>query len=219
VELATLWRAADVEGYPFGRLAQLIMLTGARRDELREARWSEFQLDGTEIALPTGGTWKGPVWTLPAHRAKNGREHVVPLSRAAVDILRKLPRISKTPYLFTTTGDTPISGMSKAKTRLHDAMLADLRKADSKRVLEPWSLHDLRRSFSTGLQRLGFSIEVSEACLNHTSGAVSGVAAIYARYRYLREKTEAFDAWARHVDALVKGTASDNVVSLPGERQ
>lgn len=202
-ELAALWHAAETEGYPFGNMIQAIILTGARRDEMREAPWPEFELDVATVALPTGGIWQGPLWTLPAVRSKNGREHLVPLSTMAVSILKKLPRIGKSSLLFTTTGETPISGLSKAKERLDTAMLAEIHKTDPDYLLTPWTPHDLRRTFSSGLQRLGFPIEVIEECLNHKSGTRSGVAGVYARYRYLAEKAQAFEAWARHVGTLV----------------
>jgi integrase len=190
-ELLALWRAADGESYPFGRLVQLLILTGARRDELRGAPWSEFDLDQR-------------TWLLPAERSKNGREHVVPLSSAAVEILRGLPRI-KGRLLFTTTGTTAISGLSKALDRLRG-------DAD-------WTLHDLRRTFYSGLQALGFSIEVAEACVNHKSGTLRGVAAVYGRHKYLVEKTAAFEAWARHVDGLVNGDGGASVLPMHGGRR
>jgi integrase len=201
-ELAALWRVADAEGYPFGRLIQLLMLTGARRDELREAPWSEFDLEGTAITLANGTKWNGPLWALPAGRSKNGREHLVPLNSGAVEVLKKLLR-TKGKLLFTTTGSTPISGLSKAKSRIDAAMLAELRKSDPEATLENWTPHDLRRTFYSGLQRLGFSIEVAEACVNHKGGTLSGVAKVYGRHQYLAEKTAAFEAWARHVSRLV----------------
>jgi integrase len=218
-EIVALWRAAEADGYPFGKLMQLLLLTGARRDEMREAPRSEFELNGTSIPLPTGGTWRGQLWTLPGARSKNGREHLVPLSPMAAEILESLPTIKGKGLLFTTTGETPISGLSKAKTRLHSAMLAELRKADPNYVLEPWSPHDLRRTFYSGLQRLGFSIEIAEACVNHTSGTLRGVAKVYGRYQYLAEKTAAFEAWGRHVEALVSGRPVDNVIPLHGAKQ
>jgi integrase len=203
-EVVALWRAAGIDcdprrlatvpGYPFGHLVQLLILTGARRDELRKATWSEFDLDAR-------------TWLLPASRSKNGREHLVPLSPMAVEILKKLPRFDSQ-LLFTTTGTTAISGLSKAKARFDKAIGAD-----------DWSPHDLRRTFYTGLQALGFSIEVAEACVNHKSGTLRGVAAVYARHGYFAEKTAAFEAWARHVDRLVNGTTGADVVPLHGARR
>ena len=215
-EIVALWKAADADGYPFGRLVQLLALTGARRDEMREAPRSEFEMAGASVKLPNGTIWQGPLWTLPAARAKNNREHLVPISPMALEILKSLPRIGKSELLFTTTGDTPISGLSKAKERLDEAMRAELRKSDPKHVWKDWTPHDLRRTFYSGLQALGFSIEIAEACVNHTSGTLRGVAKVYGRHKYLAEKTAAFDAWARHVDGLVNGraVAGANVVAF-----
>jgi hypothetical protein len=70
---------------------------------------------------------------------------------------------------------------------------------------EPWSLHDTRRTFVTGLQKLGFPLEIAEACVNHKSGTKAGVTKVYARHAYLPEKKDAFDAWARHIEVIVSG--------------
>lgn len=185
-EIIAVWKAAEAEAYPFGCLVQLLLLTGARRDELREATWREFDLG------------KG-VWTLPAARAKNGREHVIPLPRSASEILKGLPRI-KGELLFTTTGDTPVSGLSRAKDRIHTAASKVL-GAD----LAPWTLHDLRRTCGTAVQRM-FGVEVMEAVLNHKSGMLRGVAGVYGRDDYFEQKKAALAAWAEHIAKL---TASD----------
>jgi len=202
-ELAAVWRAAEAEGYAFGRMAQLLILTGCRRDEVREATWAEFDLPKRE-------------WLIPGARTKNGRDHLVPLSDTAIALLENLPRIKGKGLLLTTTGATAISGLSKIKARVEKAAAAELEKLEQ--VPAPWTLHDLRRTLATGLQRLRFPVEVSEAVLNHRGGTVSGVAAIYARHDYAAEKREALDAWARHVSAIVDGRPSDNVVKLPSRR-
>lgn len=217
-ELVAAWNAADVEGYPFGPMVQIAILTGARRDEIREAPTSEFELNGASLVLPNGANWRGPLWTLPAIRAKNNNKHLMPLSSAAVGILGKLPNIEGKGLLFTLTGKTPISGLSKVKRRLDAAMLAELRKVDPEYVLVPWTLHDLRRTFYSGLQALGITHEVAEACVNHR-GAIRGAAKHYAWHDYLAEKTAAFEAWAHHVEGLVNGKSATNVVPMHGVQQ
>jgi integrase len=198
IEVAALWRAAEAEGYPFGRMVQILILTGCRRDEVREAMWSEFDTVSRK-------------WTIPGHRTKNGHSHELPLSDQALDLLQNLPRIRGQGLLFTTTGTTPISGQSKVKARLHQAMTADL-------DTEPkhWTLHDCRRTFATGLQRLGFPVEVAEACLNHLSGTRAGVAGIYGRHDYASEKAQALSAWARYVEAIVTGKPATVIALRPG---
>lgn len=188
LELAALWRAGDADGYPFGRMVQMLILTGCRRDEVRDAAWTEFDLPAR-------------TWLIPSHRTKNGHEHLLPISDALADILDAMPRIKgKARLLFTTTGETPISGLARAKARLYDAMALNL-------CAEPerWTLHDLRRTFVTGLQRLGFPMEVAEATVNHKSGTLAGVSGVYARHDYADEKRSALDAWSRYVAAIVSG--------------
>ncbi len=196
-ELAALWRAAEADGSPFGQMVQLLILTGCRRDEVRDARWDEFDLAAR-------------LWVIPPARTKNGREHRLPLSDGARRVLGTVRRIQgRAGLLFTTTGATPISGLSKAKKRLHEAMAAELEFEP-----ERWTLHDLRRTCITGLQRLGFPMEIAEAVANHKSGTLAGVAGVYARHDYAAEKKTALDAWARFVNGLVISSPS-KVISLP----
>ncbi|TXN27128.1 site-specific integrase [Methylobacterium sp. WL19] len=195
-EVRLVWQAAEVVGHPFGPLVQTLLLTGQRRDE---------------VARMVRGELVDDLWTIPAERTKNSLEHVVPLSKAALAVLGAVPRIAGKPgYLFTRTGTAPMSDYSSSKARLDAAMLAIAREdasalgQDPKTItLKPWRLHDLRRTCSTGMAKLGQPIHVVEAVLNHRSGAISGVAAVYNRYQYLAEKRAALEAWANSIDALV----------------
>lgn len=189
-ELAAVWRAAEIEGYAFGRMVQLLILTGCRRDEVREAAWAEFDLPKRE-------------WLIPGHRTKNGRDHLVPLSDSAMELLEKLPRILDKRLLFTTTGVTAISGLSKIKARVELAVAAEVGKLGH--VPAPWTLHDLRRTLITGMQGLKIDRDVREAVVNHRIGGVAGV---YSRYEYADEKREALNTWARHVSAIVEGQSA-----------
>ena len=104
-DLASLMRAADVEGYPFGDAVKLLILTGQRRSEVAEMRWSEIDLERA-------------IWTIPAARSKNSQSHEVPLSGPAVSTLKSLPRFLGSDLVFTTTGRAPISGFGRMKRRL-----------------------------------------------------------------------------------------------------
>jgi hypothetical protein len=84
--------------------------------------------------------------------------------------------------------------------------------------LVPWRLHDLRRTASTGMQRLGIRFEVNEAVLNHRSGAKSGVAGVYQRHEWRDEKRAALDAWAAHIGQVLSGVDQSNVVQLAAAR-
>jgi integrase len=215
-EIKRAWEAFEAMGWPFGPLAQMLLLTGARRDEVADARWSEIDLDKK-------------IWNIVKERAKNGMAHEIPLSDAAVTILKSLPRISdgkKSDLVFTTTGKTSVSGFSRAKEQF-DAVILDAFRAaavargdDLEQVTAPahWTFHDLRRTAASGMAGLGIAPHVVEAVLNHKSGTIKGVAAVYNRYSYADEKRAALEAWARKLDAIVSGRAPANVVELAQAR-
>jgi len=105
--------------------------------------------------------------------------------------------------LFSGTGRTPVSGFSRAKTRLDAAVGAT-----------DWTFHDLRRTATTGLARLGIPPHIADKILNHTAGTIRGVAAVYNRFAYLDERRAALEAWGRFVEALVRPGAAGNVVEM-----
>lgn len=198
-ELVTCWRMAELEGFPFAQCVQLMILTGQRRGEVSGMRWSELDLE------------QG-LWSLPSARVKNSTAHIVPLAPLAIDIIKSVPRLQNSDFVFTTTGTTPISGFGRLKERL-DAAFADA---------EDWRFHDLRRTMATNLAILRVAPHIIEAVLNHKSGIVSGVAAIYNRHAYLDEKREALELWARKIEELVypadktNGRDNDQDVRLAG---
>lgn len=215
-ELRLVWLAADTIGQPFEHLAKMLVLTGMRLREVAQTRWLEIDVAGR-------------VWNLPQERSKNRRAHTVPLADTAISLLQSLPRIgtAKDGFVFTTNGETAISGFSRAKERL-DAAIVRLQGEEAEAAgivpdgiapLAPWSWHDLRRSFAAGLGRLGFSGEVIERSLNHVSGAFGGIRGVYQRHHYQEEMRVAFDAWAKHVEGLVTGEPAGNVIELRGGRR
>jgi integrase len=202
-ELADIWNACRDDDY--GRIVCLLMLTGQRRDEVGGIADDELDLAGR-------------LWTLPGERTKNGRAHEVPLSDAALHILRAAPRRDQRAFLFGM-GEGSFSGWSGAKELLDDRMLATIKdRAGKKAKLAPWRLHDLRRTMATRMtDDLGVQPHVVEAILNHVSGHKAGVAGIYNRALYRAEKRQALDRWAAHVENLTSGKA-DNVVALAHRR-
>ncbi len=114
--------------------------------------------------------------------------------------------------VLTTTGKTPISGFTKGKAGLEAAIA----KADDGKTLPEWRVHDIRRTVATGFQRLGIRFEVTEAVLNHVSGAKAGVAGIYQRHDWASEKRDALNAWARHIEQHLTAANRSNVVRLKG---
>jgi integrase len=144
------------------------------------------------------------VWTIPASVAKNGRAHEVPLSMTALDIIQSLPRFVGSDLVFTTTGVSPISGFGRAKDRLDFLMETD-----------EWRLHDLRRTVASGMARLGVAPHVIEKVLNHVSGEISGVAAVYNRHGYNTEKREALQIWSDFVSSLNDERFGQNIDATP----
>jgi integrase len=193
-EIRLFWLACDQIGWPFGPLFQLLLLTAQRRDELAQAEWTEFDLDRA-------------VWTLPRERTKNDKAHIVHLSSSAVQILAALPRAGEHGFLFTTTGDSPVSGFGRARERLATSIAAIAG------AIEPFTLHDLRRTAATGMAGLGVAHHVVDRILNHVAGKISGVARIYNRHEYADERRAALERWARHVEELIRPMLS-NVVRL-----
>jgi integrase len=110
---------------------------------------------------------------------------------------------------------SPFSGWSKSKGALDKAITATAAARTSAAPPAPWSIHDLRRTVATGLQRLGVRLEVTEAVLNHISGSRGGIAGVYQRHDWAAEKRAALDAWAAQVLAMAEQrNPADNVVNL-----
>jgi integrase len=206
-ELAAVWAAAETLPYPFGPFYRMATLTLQRRDEVAGMRWSELSDDFE--------TWK-----IPGSRMKNSKAHDVHLSGPAREILRALPRNADNDLVFTTNGRTPISGFSKAKLMLDAAIekaRAGAAAGNGTKVTtpEPWRLHDLRRTGVSTLARLGFDSIVVDKLLAHAPAKLAGVAAVYQRHDFGKERATALEAWASHVVGRKTGS---NVVELRGGR-
>ena len=171
-ELAACWQEADIEDFPFGPFLKLLILTGQRRGEVAGMQWSEIDFERA-------------VWTISAKRVKNASQHAVPLAPLAIEILKAIPRFVRCDLVFTTNGKREISGFGRLKRRMDRAMGSD-----------DWRVHDIRRSVATNMAMMGIAPHIIEAVLNHKTGIVSGVAAVYNRHAYLNEKKEALERWA-----------------------
>lgn len=221
-EIRLFWNACGDVGWPFGPLFMLLLVTAQRRSEVAGLRWSELKLADKQ-------------WVIPRDRAKNDREHAVHLSELAVEIIRPLPRFAREPdgregksagsdLVFTTTGERAVSGISRAKERLDKRILELLRgelvqtggDAENAAIGE-WVLHDLRRTAATGMAKLSIAPHVVDRILNHVSGTIRGVAAVYNRHAYLDERNAALEAWSRYIERLVR-PRQRNVVQLSATR-
>lgn len=192
-ELGSVITAAGEMSDVFGDLVRVLTLTGQRRGEVAGMRWSELkEIDGQE-----------PQWEIPGQRTKNGRSHLVPLASEVREIIKARPKIDESDLVFTTNGITPVSGFGRAKIRI-DVSIAALRQGAELMPMAPWTLHDLRRTMVTTMnEQLGIAPHVVEAVVNHMSGlAKAGIAGVYNRALYLRERREALVRWASYVADL-----------------
>jgi len=195
-ELAEVWRAAGDDAY--GTVIKLLILTGQRRNEISALPWSEID-------------WTARLIRLPGERTKNHRPHDVPLSAPALALLQAMPRVGN--FVFGTSA-IGFCRWADAKRAL-DRRIAAARQAAGAEPMRPWVQHDLRRSVATGMAGIGVQPHIVEAVTNHVSGHKRGIAGVYNRAAYEREKRQAFDLWADHVMAAVEGRAT-NVVPLRG---
>jgi integrase len=209
-ELRLVWIAAGDDDY--GSIVKLLALTGQRESEIGSLCRSEVH----EALI-----------ILPPERTKNKRPHVVPLSPPALQIIPKQEQDSNRDLIFGR-GDGGFSGWSKSKERLDERIT----KANGGTPISHWTLHDLRRTFATyvggGLpahqfeklsarekelaRGLGILPHVIEAILNHVSGHRAGVAQVYNRSTYEKEKRDALEAWATHLQMII--SAAENVTPM-----
>jgi integrase len=201
-EMRWFWKGCEAVGAPFGPMAKLLLLTGVRREEARAMRRGEMSAEG--------------LWSIPGSRTKNRRPHTVPLPPLARKIIASMPRIEgEAGFVFTIDGRRPLAGIAKCKERLDAAVLEAARPERGADVtVAPWRMHDLRRTFVTGLIELGIAPHVVEAAVNHISGVKAGVAGVYNRSELLPERRTALERWAAHIEGLVSGSAS-KVITLP----
>jgi integrase len=204
-ELRWFWQAATTLGEPYGALLKLLLLTGARRDEFANLVEDEVSDDLATLRIPGA-------------RTKNRRPHEFYLPPVAVKLLAGVPRIAGCRFWFSTNGKTPVTSWSKAKRDLDQAM-ARLAKAERGAgfVIEPWRIHDLRRTCSTGMHGIGVPPHIVEAAIGHVSGFKSGVAGTYNVANYSSERRAALTRWAQHVEALVNGAPSTVVVPFAAQ--
>jgi integrase len=198
-ELKAVLNAATRLGGETEAYLRLLILTLARRNEVARMSWAEID-------------FKAATWTLPASRAKNKREHTLPLPEAAVAILEGLKeaRGSREPFVFSSPIRTG-NGLLKAK-RLIDSLIAE----ETGEPLTGWRFHDLRRTGISTMARLEIAMHVAEKIANHVSGSFKGIVITYNRYDYRKEMRAALEKYAAFLDRVERG---DNVVSFEARRQ
>lgn len=202
-EIKELWQACDTTHYPFGPLVKFLILTGQRRGEVAAMIWDDIKE-------------RDKVWQIPPEKNKSERTHTVPLSTLALSILDDAPKMGD--YIFTSSGDRPFENFSRAK-KILDAKIKKQRKATDQPNIPAWTLHDLRRTCASGMASLGVAPHIVEKILNHASGTIRGVAAIYNRYEYQIEMRHALNQWADHVEKILQTDYSGSSVKVPTKKK
>jgi integrase len=194
-ELRALWLACGHDG-ALGQAVQMLILVGARRAEVGHMRWLEIDEDRR-------------LWTLPAARTKNAREHAIPLSSQAWALIEARPQFVNCPYVFSVNGKGPVNNWDRVKHRI---------SARAGIAVDSWRLHDLRRTCASGMQKLGVQVPVIERALNHVSGTFRGIVGVYQQHDYADEARIALQKWGDHVERLVGGKPA-KVVPLQRRKQ
>src|SRR3984893_6198931 len=182
-ELARGIIAARKIGGPYGGIVELLTLTAQRREEVARVTSDEFDIEQR-------------ILTLPKSRTKNGKPHIVHLSVEAIIILNRANKTGA--FVFSLNRTKPFQDFGRAK-----------RELDELSGVTGWRLHDLRRTCVSGMARLGIPPHVADKILNHQSGTISGVAAVYQRHDFLAERKDALERWGAHVRKILTDASSD----------
>jgi integrase len=175
-ELRAIWKAAEANG-TFGALIRVLLLTGQRREKVASMRWEDISIDGT--------------WTIPTEDREKGNAGSLVLPALALDIIKAQPRFESNPYVFASRVSGHVKGWSKSKDQF-DAKIEGV---------EPWVLHDLRRTARSLMARAGVRPDIAERVLGH---AIKGVEGIYDRHSYREEKANALKALAGLIDNILR---------------
>ncbi len=176
-EMRRIWAEAQKCG-TFGAFLRISLLTGQRREKVITMRWADLSDDGA--------------WRIPAGEREKGTGGALVLPNMAIEIIRAQPRFGSNPHVFAGRGVGHFSGFSKAKNSL-DAKLPDI---------EPWVIHDLRRTARSLMSRAGVRPDIAERVMGH---AIAGVEGVYDRHSYLREKSEALCLLAELIQSVTVG--------------
>lgn len=209
-EIRLLWHTLDAAPMEPNarRILRLMLVTGQRKGEVIGLHQREVD------------PFKA-LWLLPAERSKNGREHLIPLSGPALQLLGQAPPSEAGYHFPSSLTGKPYRGQSidhatrylfkprppRAKKRPHQPMPPPLAGK-----MVPFTPHDLRRTVATRMRELGISRGDVKMVLNHVE---TDVTARYDRYDGLAEKRRALDLWARRLEQIIAGEQpADNVIEL-----
>ena len=201
-EARRVYAAADRLEYPGRQFIRLLMLSGARREEIADLRWDEIVTDENGA--------KGLL--LPPPRTKTGRKtktsHYIPLSSEALKVIAECRRMSVvgSKYVLTSDGHQSFANFARVKNWLNEALEND------GGAIPPWRLHDFRRTLVSILAGAPHSLNpvMLDRLLGHSPTLLKGTAKIYQHQSYLPERRAAIETWAQHLTA-----APATVTKLP----
>ncbi len=186
-ELSAIIVAARQMSGPYGGIVEFLALTGQRREEVAQLKRAELDEQAR-------------TWSIPGSRTKNKKAHIVHLSEPAWKVIAARPAGD---FVFATSRGKNFQAFRKGKQKL-----------DELSGVKGWRLHDLRRTIVSGMARLGVPPHVADKILNHQSGTISGVAAVYQRHDFLAERKQALDRWGTHVEHIVQTFAGQDASSI-----
>jgi len=201
-DVSDWWAALARRDGMAARALQFLTLTAARSGEVRGVRWDEIEI-GTPANSANSANSVG-VWTVPASRMKNGREHRVPLTQEAVALLESLPRMNGSPYVFFAPRGGMLSDMSIS------AVMRRMQEAEVKagragyldgRTKRPAVPHGLRSTFRQWAAEQGYPRDMAEIALAHFIG--SEVERAYQRSDMLERRRDMMADWG----AFLRGEA------------
>lgn len=187
-EIKAVWCACDNVDAPFGDFVRILLLTGQRRTETSLMRWGDVDFGAR-------------VWTIPENVSKNGKQHTVALSAETARILSRQIERTGNPYVFAGRNATSaISNWSKRMAKFTDAAGVN------------FTLHDLRRTFRSGLSRLRISTEVAELMLNHRR---ADLIERYDREPRMEDRRDAAERWCDYIQGIIDQTETPaNVIRI-----
>src|SRR5260370_29248909 len=176
-ELAAIILGARQMPQSYGRIVELLALTGQRRQEVAGLKPNELDE-------------KTRTWTIPGSRTKNKKAHIAHLSEPAWKVIARNPEGA---LIFGTSTGKRFQAFGKGKRALDEIC-----------GVAAWRLHDLRRTIVSGMARLGVPPHVADKILNHQAGTLSGVAAVYQRHGFLTDGKGALERWGAHVEQIIQ---------------
>jgi len=190
-DLRAIWVAAKAFRYPYGPMIRMLLMVGARLDEVASLRRNE--IDGDRILLVPD-------------RTKTDQVHLIPITEQLRKLLDELPDLGPDSFMFSTThGVKPVSGFSKFKRELDEAIAA------SGATITPWKVNDLRKRCRSGFSSLDVEERVAELAIGHNK---RGMIAVYDLHEFEPQIRTAMERWQARLIEIVEPPPPANVEPL-----